>query len=265
MLGSLRKLFTQGPRPNSLSLAEDSNLAELAHNPNFITNPDRIVKLLHQVMDAPPLCSVSLNNSSEKFYTSILDIQTENNMLIIDKISPAYGNSAFLAAGDLKLTGLINGVQVSCKLKLLDPEPSGKIEHFKVQLPSYLFHPQLRTSPRIPTDSTSINFQGTIKGSNRVLKGYVTDFSRGGISINCTSFMGNLNRGDTISDCQINLANDVMLVFNLSVRTLKKVNHLGQQRQIGGYFHNLSAHDQKIMDRYISALEREHIRKLRKD
>jgi c-di-GMP-binding flagellar brake protein YcgR len=264
MLGKLRKLFNGLTEKNKFD-PDEADFAEIALNPNFVTNPSKIIKLLQQVMTAIPLCSVNLNNSTETFYTSILDIQPDDNLLVIDKLSPAYGNNKLLTCGDLKLTALINGVQLSCKLVLINSDKNHEPEHLITTIPKYIYYPQQRASPRIATTPNSVSFKGTIATSNRSVRGYVTDLSRGGISIYCTSLTDVLSRGDTLKDCQIKLSSELLLTFDLSVRTLKKTSNLGQYRQVGGYFHNLSTHDQKMLDRYVSALEREQIRKLRKD
>jgi c-di-GMP-binding flagellar brake protein YcgR len=262
MLSAIRKIFSrhagqdESPVTTNLTIGRPHD-----DNPNFITNPATVIKLLRQIMAAPPLCSVTLNNSSETFFTSILEIQEVNGLIILDKLSPNSGNSTLLKNKELKLSACVNGVTLSFNLKEIVAEKSPDNILYKARFPGKIYYPQRRSSPRIATNSTLIPFQGTSRDTKTTIGGYVYDFSRNGVGVNFYTDRGDITRGDKLMNCLINLPDEHTLSFDLSVRSSKKLNPANRQRQLGGYFDNLSPQNQKKLDRYISALEREQIRK----
>ncbi|MDD5578837.1 MAG: flagellar brake protein [Methylobacter sp.] len=260
MLGAIRKIFVRNTRQDESSITTFST-GNIFDNPNFITEPAKIIKLLQQIMAAPPLCSISLNNSSKTFFTSIIDIQEENGLIILDKLSTNSDNKILLKNKELKLSTCVNRVQVCFKLKKISVENLPDSVHYKARFPEKIYYPQRRSSPRIATDSTFIHFQGTSKNTKTTIEGYIFDFSRNGICVNLYSDIINIVQGDKLTDCLINLSDDFTLSFNLSVRSIRKQNSVSQEQQVGGCFDNLSPQNQKQLDRFISALEREQIRK----
>ncbi|MGZ8903961.1 MAG: flagellar brake protein [Methylobacter sp.] len=262
MLGAIRKIFSRHSGQDESSVTTNLTIGRPHDdNPNFITNPETVIKLLRQIMAAPPLCSVTLNNSSKTFFTSILDIQEENSLIILDKLSPNSGNKVLLKNKELKLSNCINGVQLSFKLKEVSIENSQEAVLYKAHFPEKIYYPQRRSSPRITTDSTLIHFQGTSRDAKTIIGGYVFDFSRNGVRVNIYSDRINIERGDKLTNCLVNLPNNHTLSFDLTVCFSKKLNPAIRQKQLGGYFDNLSPQNQKKLDHYISALEREQIRK----
>lgn len=261
MLAAIRKIFSRNTGQDESSVTTNFNTGRTSDNPNFITNPGKIIKLLQQIVAAPPLCSVTLNSSNKTFFTSILDVQEENGLIILDKLSTNSANSILLKDKELKLSTCINGVQLSFNLKEISVEKSQDTVLYKARFPGKIYYPQRRSSPRIATDSTLIHFQGTSRDTKTTIGGYVFDFSRSGVGVNFYTDRINLVRGDKLTNCLINLSDDHTLSFDLSVRSSKKLNPANRQKQLGGYFDNLSPQNQKKLDRYISALEREQIRK----
>lgn len=243
------------------SSATADNLNRISDNPNFVTDPLRIITLLQQVMELPPLCSATLVNSNIIFLTSILNIQAENDLIIFDKLAPPSGNNILAKNRSLKLSTVLNGIPLTFDLKDIIIDRSQSPIVYTAHLPKKIYHPQRRSSLRIGTHSTATDFQGTSNVGEMLLKGYVFDFSRGGIAVNFSTDCGDLLRGDTLTNCLINLPGNQILSFDLSVRSVKNISRDNPKKQIGGYFENLSPQNQKKLDHFISALEREQLRK----
>lgn len=243
------------------SSVTEGDLNRTSDNSDFVTDSSRITTLLQQVMELPPLCSATLVNSDTIFLTSILDIQAENDLIIFDKLAPPSGNNILAKNRSLKLSTVLNGIPLSFDLKDIIIDESQSPVFYTANLPKKIYHPQRRSFLRIGTHSTATDFQGTSNAGKMLLKGYVFDFSRGGIAVNFFTDCGDLLRGDTLTSCLINLPGNQILSFDLSVRSVKGISRDNQKKQIGGYFENLSPQNQKKLDRFISALEREQIRK----
>ena len=260
MLSAIRKIFSIETGQDDVNDAADLGYNPV--NPHFVTHPERIITLLQKVIASPPLCSATLANSKRTYLTSILDVLENQGLLIFDKLAPAEGNNFLASCRQLKISTILNRVPLTFNLKGI---AVGKSEHsvfYKAYLPERIYYPQRRSSPRIATHSTDIGFQGTSLDNKMTFGGYVFDFSRNGVGINLHNDRGNILRGDTLTNCLILLPDNQSLSFDLSVRSLKKLNTVvNPQKQIGGYFDNLSPRSQKQIERYMSALERAQIRK----
>jgi len=239
----------------------EGNLNQISDNPNFVTDPSRIITLLQQVMELPPLCSVTFVNSDTTFFTSILDIEVKNKLLIFDQLAPPSGNSLIVENKSLKISTLLNGIPLTFNIKDITTGKSQDSIFYKAPLPEKIYYPQRRASLRIGIHSTATDFLGTSPDGKIRLKGYVFDFSRGGIAVNISTDSADILRGDVLTDCLINLPGKQILSFDLSVRSVKEISPGNQKKQIGGYFENLSVQGQRKLDRFISTLEREHLRK----
>lgn len=258
MLSAIRKIFSGH---DDATATADFHSEPILDNPNFITHPARIVNLLQQVMEAPPLCSVSVIGANEIFSTSILDVQPEKDLIILDRLVPASGNSLLISHRTLKLSAYLNGIPLTFNLTGIAAGGSQTSVFYNARLPEKIYYPQRRSAPRIAINSTPIGFRGTSSETRMTISGTVFDFSRGGIGVNFSNDRGLIQRGDTLTDCLIMLPDSYSLSFDLSVRFVKKASLSSRQKQIGGNFTALLPQDRKRLERYISTLEREQIRK----
>lgn len=252
MLKSLRSFF-RGADPE-IDAPEETN-------PSFITNPKTILKLLEQIITAPPLSTVKLPNSEQVFYTSVLDVQPENQRLLFDKLNPPSGNTLLSECSVLKLSTAMNGMSLTFSLKDIVPSGAGSRLVYQAALPESIYCPQRRSSPRIRLDSTRLEIQGVSEATGLRVGGYAVDISRSGACITFSRQGAPVNPGDKLKNCQLKLPNDNVLVFDFSARSVRKTTNLSMRREIGGFFSGLSAQGQNRLDRYLCALERQQIRK----
>ncbi len=255
MFGALRKVFIDDTNRDDLSGPSDQI------NPSFIVEPTKIVNLLQQVIESPPLCTVTLPNSNKTFFTSILEIRKEKKLLLFDGLMPTTGNNLLSQFGTLKVSTFINGVHLTFHLREIVRDQSHKQIVYKAQIPDSIYYPQRRSSPRIQTDLNTISFQGTSRDSGMLIKGYVLDISRTGLSVAFPKIGTNILSGDKLTNCVIQLPDKNTLSFDLSLRSVRKNSLNSAQRQIGGFFNSLSTQKQNKLDRTICALERQQIRK----
>ncbi|NOT11304.1 MAG: flagellar brake protein [Methylococcaceae bacterium] len=254
MFGTLRKVFI--PETDQ----ENSYLAE-KDNPNFITDPNKIVTLIQQIIESPPLCTVSIPNCNTAFFTSILEIRPEKGVLIFDSLMPQHGNKLLNQIDALKLSTFINGVHLSFLLQEVTTERLFSQTVYQALLPQNIYYPQRRSSPRIQTDLNTISFHGVSRNTGIPLKGYVFDISRTGLCVNFSRSGNNVQSGDKLTSCLIHLPDEYTFAFDLSLRSVRKSSLNNLQRMAGGFFNGLTPQMQHKLDRAISALERQQIRK----
>ena len=70
MLGTIKDFFKKKEEPTTF----DTYDPKLATNPNFITDPNKIISLLKDIEQASPLCNINIEGISEEFGSSILDV-----------------------------------------------------------------------------------------------------------------------------------------------------------------------------------------------
>lgn len=257
MLGKLKHLFSKPIESAPVSSDDDLLTFE---NPNFLTDQEKIAKLLCEIENSSPLCSVQVDGSAEDFSSSILGVKLDKNSIILDELMPKHGNDLLLHSRSLKLSTFHKGIHLSFNLTDIEIGHSRGINYYKAPLPERVFYPQRRRSPRLEISSIDIPFGGVVQRTGISIGGYLFDLSRGGAGISVPINRARVQRGDRIKNCQINFENYVM-DFDLSVRFVKSVSVGSSKVQIGGLFENLSSKSQSKLSYFITSLERVEIRK----
>lgn len=257
MLGKLKHFFS---KPIVSAPASDDEELLTFENPNFLTDQEKIAKLLSEIENSSPLCTVQIEGSNEDFSSSILGVKLDKNAIILDELMPKHGNDLLLRCRSLKLSTFHKGIHLSFSLTDIEIGHSRGINYYKAPLPERVFYPQRRRSPRLEISSIDIPFSGVVQRTGISVGGYLFDLSRGGAGINVPVNRARVQRGDRIKTCQINFE-DYVMDFDLSVRFVKPVSASSSKVQIGGLFENLSSKSQSKLSYFITSLERVEIRK----
>lgn len=262
MIGALKKIFSK-TEGNEETDSEFSDL-EPTSNPNFLTDPDKINKLLKDIEDTSPLCTITIKGTDEEFSSSILDVQLESKQIILDELLPKHGNELLVKQNKLKLFTIFNGIHLSFRLSDIKAGASQGISYYKSAIPFRIYYPQRRASPRIQLHALNIPFSGISRRKKTTVGGYIFDISREGIAIVTQNNRARIQRGDIITDCRINI-DGYSIIFDLNVRFVKTTNYNTGKTQIGGFFDNIPSKKLNKLEHYIVTLEREEIRKRKSD
>ncbi|WP_020483232.1 flagellar brake protein [Methylomonas sp. MK1] len=256
MLRKLKHLFSK-PLPTEPAQDDDDELLSF-ENPNFITDPDKIAKLLGEIENSSPLCTVQVEG--EDFSSSILAVKLDKKVIILDELMPKHGNDFLLLSRSLKLSTFHKGIHLSFNLTGIEVGHSRGINYYKAPLPDRVFYPQRRRTPRLEISSIDIPFSGVVQRTGISVGGSLFDLSRGGAGITVPVNRARVQRGDIVKNCQITFE-DYVMDFDLSVRFVKPVSAASAKVQIGGLFENLSSKSQSKLSYFITSLERVEIRK----
>lgn len=260
MLETLKKIFIK-PETQKDSVTEFYEL-ESTTNPYFITHSDKINRLLRDIEETSPLCTVNIEGTSEEFSSSILDVQIENQKIILDELSPKHGNKLLVKRNNLKLSTYYNGINLAFRLSKMKVGSSCGIPYYKTAIPDRIYYPQQRTSPRIQISSLNIPFSGVSSKTKRSVSGQLVDLSRGGIGISIYNNRTRLERGDSIFHCHMTL-DDFTIKFELTVGYIKTGKSKTSKTYLGGYFDGLPTKSLHKLEYFITSLEREKIRNLK--
>lgn len=260
MLKTLKKLLG-AEQNNTQSDKEAIYRPNLPTNPNFVTEPHKIAKLLQDIEATSPLCTITFEGLKEEFSSSILTVNSLENQLILDELLPDRGNAILHRTKSLKLSTHFNGIHLAFKLDNIRQGSSQGMAYYKAGFPERIYYPQRRKAPRIEITSIYIPFAGIASKNNISIGGSVFDISRSGIGIKLPDNRSRIQRGDVIKKCSITLEDDYCLEFDLAVRFVKRAGAGNPQTNIGGHFENLSSKSQNKLSYFIASLERQEIRK----
>ena len=259
MLEAIKRIFAKSePAEEIQPEAEEDLLAY--ENPNFLTDPEKIIKLLSEVETNAPLCTVQISGSDNEYSSSILGVKPDKNAILLDELIPKEGNIQLQQSKALKLTAFHKGIHLSFNLDHLETGHSRGITYYKATIPNRIYYPQRRKSPRIEIRDINIQFNGIAQRTGISVGGYLFDLSRGGAGIDIPVNRARIQRGDKIKNCQISFE-DYVMDFDFNVRFVKNISAGSSKVQIGGLFVNLSSKSESKLSYFITSLERLEIRK----
>jgi c-di-GMP-binding flagellar brake protein YcgR len=257
MFEKIKNIFSKAEPVEEEALDDDLSPFD---NPNFITNPEKIVKLLSEIEVSSPLCTIQIEGSNEEYSSSILGVKADKNAIILDELIPKEGNAILQRSRALKLLTFHKGIHLSFNLNNLEIGHSRGISYYKALIPERIYYPQRRRSPRIEISTIDIPFNGVAQRTGLSVVGYLFDLSRDGAGIDMPANRARVQRGDKIKGCQISFE-DYVMEFDFIVRFVKPVSVGSSKVQIGGFFESLSAKSQSKLSYFITSLERVEIRK----
>lgn len=253
MLGKIKNIF--GKKEEQGDSDSEFYSHEPSVNPNFLTDPIKISKLLKNIEEASRLCTINFDGITEEFGSSILDVQPENGHIILDELIPKHGNKLLLNKKELKLSTIFNGIRLSFKLGRIKISAFRGIAYYKAAIPDQIYYPQRRLSPRIKISTLNIPFSGISERTKSTVDGYIFDLSRGGTGIIRNNSKVRIQRGETINNCRITIDN-LTINFDLIIRFVKTNQQESSKTLIGGYFENIPSKKLNKLEYFIASLER---------
>jgi c-di-GMP-binding flagellar brake protein YcgR len=236
---------------------KENAVSKLNENPKFVTHPDKITSILCAIQIQNCLCTLSQQGQKKGLLTSIIEVDKEQNLLILDEINSAELRTFFQSTQKIKLSTYLNGVHLAFLMTLTAViKPGTESLNYTSPLPDRIYYPQRRNSPRLVTDTLTITFPAV--KNQYLVHGEVMDVSRGGMSFRLTAKENSIQTGDYLRNCHLNLPIGYEMVFTLVIRSVKTERNAVF---IGGYFVNLSPQCKNRLDIFIATLEREIIRK----
>ena len=257
MLDKFKKIFAKPVSNNGLQADDELTRYE---NPNFLTDPEKIYKLLCDIELSSPLCTIQIEGAGQDFSTSIVGVKADKSAFMLDELTPAIGNVLLQRSKAFKLLVFHKGIHLAFTVSDLEIGYAHGVSYYRAVMPSRIFYPQRRRAPRIEIRSIDIPFSGIVQKTGLSVGGYLYDLSRGGAGIEMPVNRARIQRGDLIQRCQISFE-DYAMDFNFSVRFVKLPLPGANRMQIGGLFENLSAKSEVKLSYFITSLERHEIRK----
>jgi c-di-GMP-binding flagellar brake protein YcgR len=257
MLEKFRRIFSK-PESSEEMQADDELMKY--ENPNFLTDPEKIFKLLCDIELSSPLCTIQVEGANQDFSSSILGVKADKSALILDELTPIAGNAILQRSKAFKLLVFHKGIHISFTVSGVETGFAHGISYYKAAMPARIFYPQRRRAPRIEIRTIDIPFNGFSQKTGLSVGGYLYDLSRGGAGVEMPANRARVQRGDIINRCQMSFE-DYVMDFNFNVRFVKPAMPGMSRMQIGGMFENVSSKSEAKLSYFITSLERYEIRK----
>lgn len=226
-----------------------------------------IIALLRGLKESNQLISMMINEGSEAFITSVLDLDDINNIVIIDSAPSQAANQRIVESPRVFFEGLLDRISIQFSSSGIQRTVYDGRPALQFPVPVSLIRLQRREYYRINTPlSNPIRCIVPVEDGSEfaLIKFSLVDISCGGIAMLDERRILDNTIGVTYQDCQVDLPGIGMIDLVLQVRNSQDLILLNGKtnRRIGCQFMNLSNAVLASVQRYIMKLERERNAKL---
>lgn len=236
-------------------------------SPYQVESRREILALLKGFRDKSQLISLMINNGSEAFITSVLEIDDANNTVIIDSAPGNEANQRIVEASSVFFDGLLDRISIQFSSSKLQRTQFEGRPALQMPVPTSVIRLQRRENYRINTP-VSMPIKCAIpietESGKQNHKFSLVDISCGGIAILDDRNLIDITIGTCYEFCQIDIPSIGLIDLTLEIRNSQELTLLNGKttRRIGCAFVNLSSRTLTSVQRYIMKLERERNAKM---
>lgn len=236
-------------------------------SPYQVESRREILALLKGFRDKSQLISLMINNGSEAFITSVLEIDDANNTVIIDSAPGNEANQRIVEASSVFFDGLLDRISIQFSSSKLQRTQFEGRPALQMPVPTSVIRLQRRENYRINTP-VSMPIKCVIpietESGKQNQKFSLVDISCGGIAILDDRNLIDITIGTCYEFCQIDIPSIGLIDLTLEIRNSQELTLLNGKttRRIGCAFVNLSSRTLTSVQRYIMKLERERNAKM---
>lgn len=236
----------------------------VGHDPFLLTTRFEILHILRKIQELGLLIRLRVPYEGTSVVTTILELDPDDNLLLVDAAKHAYINEAINQADAVQFETSLDGVRIEFnadfpELIELDQRPA-----FALTIPEGIRRLQRREFFRVAipvSDPACCTL--TLQGESRTLALY--DISPNGMALIDTELDPRLQAGQRFENCMLDLKETGLLTVSFEIMRVKQVlmpsgkaiHHLGVQ------FTDISNSAQNLIQSYATNLERLHIARQR--
>lgn len=242
------KYLTQSlKKTTSINIEEQFQAAERMHT-------------LQKLLDNKARILIRIDNNKQVYQSMILSIDSLNKTLLIDELFPT-------PEIDLSLQQFIHcehhdaGSTTSFTIRVFASTHSSGFPALITHLPETIEQEQRRNYFRLKTPSQQSMSVSLSSSSNANLSGYVKDLSNHGFRINILgNYNDDLNQGDTLSYCRIQLTKTSQIECQLLIRSKRYIDTPYRHTQLGTEIIALRQSHQNLLSQYLNKQQRAQCR-----
>lgn len=232
-------------------------------NPYRVSSRREIVSLLNSMKERNQLLSLMIKGGSESVITSILDVDQEENVMVLDAAPSARLNEHILEADKIRFEALYNNIRISFVATGADAVDFQERPALQIMIPPSLIRLQRREYFRIATPIAKpirciVNVP-TEDGGNMPVVTLLANISAGGMAMTDEKCILDGTLGHIYENCQLDLSDNTMLPIKFAVRDFKEVKLTSGKtvRRFGCEFVELQRGALGAIQRFITRIERE--------
>lgn len=234
-------------------------------SPYQVHSRREIISLLRAMQERNQLVTMSINGGSESVVTSVLEVDEESSLVVVDRAPSNILNQRLIEAKNVSFETVLDNIRIlffSTRVRecLYDNSPALYIE-----IPESLVRLQRREHYRVPTPVASpLRCSIVIPPDEDGLGGTTVvvtlkDISGGGIGIIDEKKLLDNTIGRIYKDCRLELPGGAPVTCTLQIRNSHDLTLTSGRaiRKLGCMFVNLPNATLAAVQRYITKLERE--------
>ncbi|OBS09784.1 flagellar brake protein [Acidihalobacter prosperus] len=230
----------------------------------IITHPPRISRLLREIHEDRAMVTLIPDEGEQAFSTAILEDSegSGSGLFMLDEFVPREGNDSIMPNTRIWLLGQLKGVKFAFESEILESGSENGIPFHRARLPKAIRYEQRRTSYRV---NVALGIKASVRlGSPEAvnpLAGQLRDLSVGGVSAILPALIRQgIQPGTVVPQCEVELPGEGTIVADTEIRHVR-ASADNSNTQVGLAFRNLTADAQRQVQRSVSYLEREQLRK----
>ena len=240
----------------------ENRVVQLELSPFKVQSRREIISLLHALCEQKQLIRVLMENSGEASVTSILEVDEDTGIVILDTASDAAVVERLLDSDNLSFETVLDRIRIIFFAGQVSECTHDDLPALQIAIPKNLIRLQRREFYRVPTPIAApvqCTMHIVTDDGKRSVTVPLQNVSGGGIAINDEKHLLDRTIGKTYPDCQIYLPDNTVIITTLQIRNVIeiKTDNCKSIQRIGCLFVGLPKAMLAAIQRYITKLERE--------
>lgn len=239
-----------------------SPLSEDEVDPHAVTSPLEVLSILRAIERNKTLIRVHASRPNSTIVTTLLEIRTEEQTIVLDNAPQDDTNQRLIAANDVTCEASLDSVNIRFHIAQIQSCTHDNRPALYASIPAQLSRIQRRDAYRISTPIAS-PVLCKLTHNGQVLTLTLDDISISGLGAFDSDQVLDLTPGHLYQNCTVNLPGVGQITVGLRVAySEQRTTMNGKIRQrIGFSFENPSSAVEMTVQRYVSKLERDLIAK----
>lgn len=220
-----------------------------------------IISIFRLLEEQKSLCALYYNDDNQSILTRVLDVDTDDNVVVLDAGDSEAANRSVLDSNKLVFISSLQNVKIQFVTDHTDKISFEGDNAFSVRIPSSVLRLQRREYYRLTTPNQRplvCNIPHPAEKGKKIAV-TIVDISAGGIGVICFEENVPLHADVAYPGCQIELPGIGMLTVNMKIRATFDVTLKDGtvHKRAGCQFMDMPGSMQTLIQRYIMKHERE--------
>lgn len=225
-----------------------------------VDDPIHIMALIQRMVNERLFVTVALSDGEEHYNSTVLRLEQEDGVFLLDELYPENGNAVLLEQGWLRLSARFDHASITFTAQIRGTGEEAGIRFFRVELPARVDYAQRRSRFRVPVDSLQDVPVMLETASGESTLGSLHDISANGLSIVIAAEGSpRLEVGDPIPYCVVRLPGEAPVVGEAEIRDVRSDE--GGHAIVGARFVAIERQVQQRIERFVADAERELLKR----